>query len=39
MDEKGVILGIAASSKIIRHKGNRKGGGRTQGMFNYNVTY
>ena len=39
MDEKGVMLGITASSKIIRFKGNRKGGGRTQGKCNYDVTY
>ena len=39
MDEKGVMLGIAASSKIIRHKGNGKGGGRIQGKFNHDVTY
>ena len=39
MDEKEVILGITASNKIIRHKGNQKGGGQMQGMFNYDITY
>ena len=30
MEEKGVMLGIVASSKIIRYKRNQEGGGQTQ---------
>ena len=37
MDEKGVLLGLASASKIIRHKENGKRNGKGQGMMSQNV--